>query len=94
MTSRWQELKKEHLPDTWRFFSIAEVAYILGVSRRLVSQWISDGVLPAVRLGPGQRLVRIRADDLNAFVEKYRTGEIPVPTKRDEDGRKEQGGEA
>ena len=90
MTSCWQELKKEHLPDTWRFFSIAEVAYILGVSRRLVSQWISDGVLPAVRLGPGQRLVRVRAEDLNAFLEKYRTGKIE---QRQEEEPKE-GGDA
>ncbi len=78
MSNQWQELKKE-LPETWRFFSIAEVAYILGVSRRLVSQWINDGVLPAIRLGPGQRLVRVRAEDLNAFLERYRTGEIPKP---------------
>jgi len=87
MNDRTHKLKKfnlEDLPEAWQFFSIAEVAYILGVSRRLVSQWISDGVLPAVRLGPGQRLVRVRAEDLNAFLEKYRTKEIPSLKQEDE----------
>ena len=85
MNRRLEDFKKRNLPETWQFFSIPEVAYILGVSRRLVSQWISEGVLPAVRLGPGQRLVRVRAQDLNAFLEKYRTGQIAPPNETEEE---------
>lgn len=49
-------------------YTIPETAAILGVSPRLVSLWIRAGALPALRLGPGQRLLRIRRGDLEAFV--------------------------
>ena len=68
-----KQTKRNDLPPSLQLFSIAEVAYILGISRRLVSKWINEGVLPAVRLGPGQRLVRIRSTDLETFIEKYRS---------------------
>jgi excisionase family DNA binding protein len=57
-------------PDTLDFYTIAETAIILGVSQKLVSTWIKDNVLPAVRLGPGQRLIRIRRVDLEQFIAK------------------------
>jgi excisionase family DNA binding protein len=53
-------------------FTITETAIILGVSRRLVSYWIQEGALPAIRLGPGQRLVRVRVADLEAFLGQAR----------------------
>lgn len=52
-----------------QFFSIAEVAAILGVSRRLVSTWISEGRLPVFRVGRRCRLIRIRKIDLEHFIE-------------------------
>ena len=51
-------------------FTIAECAAILNVSRKLVSLWIRKGDLPALKLGPGQRLVRVRKGDLEAFIER------------------------
>ncbi len=50
-------------------FTIAECAAILNVSRKLISNWIRTGALPAIRLGPGQRLLRVRKQDLEAFIE-------------------------
>ena len=57
-------------PDTLDFYTVAETAAILGVSQKLVFIWVKDQVLPVVRLGPGQRLIRIRRIDLEQFVEK------------------------
>ena len=60
------------LPSALQMFTIAETAVILGVSRRLVSNWIQEGALPAIRLGPGQRLVRVNIGDLEAFIDQAR----------------------
>ena len=60
------------LPSALQMFTIAETAVILGVSRRLVSNWIQEGALPAIRLGPGQRLVRVTVGDLEAFIDQAR----------------------
>lgn len=51
-----------------QFFSTAEVALILGVSRKVVLDWIRDGHLPAFRLGPTHRVIRIRKEDLDSFI--------------------------
>jgi len=60
------------VPPSLQLFTITETAVILGVSRRLVSNWIQEGALPAIRLGPGQRLVRVNIADLEAFIEQAR----------------------
>lgn len=64
-------------PDTLDFYTVTETAAILGVSAKLIFSWIKDEVLPAVRLGPGQRLIRIRRVDLEAFVEQDFEPSIP-----------------
>ncbi len=56
-------------PSISQLLSIDEAATILDVSRKSVSNWIHDGALPAIRLGPSQRLIRIRQEDLEAFIE-------------------------
>jgi excisionase family DNA binding protein len=61
--------KGKELSANLQLLSIQETAAILDVSRKLVSKWIHSGALPAIRLGPGQRLIRIRQDDLEAFIE-------------------------
>ena len=66
------------VPTTLELFTVAETAAILGVSRKLVSQWIRQGALPAIRLGPGQRLLRIRRVDLEAFIAQ---GQIHPPSQ-------------
>src|SRR5919199_3849330 len=48
------------------FYSVSEVAALLGVSRVSVWRWISAGRLPVSRLG--HRTVRIRRDDIERIV--------------------------
>ncbi|MBM3122945.1 MAG: helix-turn-helix domain-containing protein [Chloroflexi bacterium] len=60
------------VPPALELFTLTETAIILGVSRRLVSTWIQEGALPVIRLGPGQRLVRVRVADLEAFLGQAR----------------------
>jgi excisionase family DNA binding protein len=64
-------------PDTLDFYTVTETAAILGVSEKLVFTWIKDEVLPAIRLGPGRRLLRVRRVDLEEFVEKDFEPSIP-----------------
>jgi excisionase family DNA binding protein len=64
-------------PDALDFYTVAETALILGVSQKLVFTWIKDGVLPAIRLGPGQRLIRVRRVDLETFVETEFQPSVP-----------------
>ncbi len=59
------------VPASLEFYTVAETAAILGVSRRLVTNWIHDGALPVIRLGPGQRLLRIKRADLESFIGQY-----------------------
>jgi excisionase family DNA binding protein len=59
---------RSDLPSTLQFFSTAEVATILRVSRKLVNHWVHDGQLPAFRMGTEGRIIRIRLDDLEAFI--------------------------
>jgi excisionase family DNA binding protein len=58
----------------WRLYTTAEAAAILNVSLRTVQGWIRDGTLPHARLGDGGRLVRIRAQDLEDFIQQLETG--------------------
>ena len=73
----WEERKsnrnksqKPQRPDSLDLYTVAETAAILNVSKRLVFEWIRENALPVVRLGPGQRLIRIRRSDLEQFIEK------------------------
>jgi excisionase family DNA binding protein len=54
--------------ENLQFFSVAEVAAILGVSRKLVASWIHEGRLPVFRLGSTHRVMRIRRQDLDTFI--------------------------
>ncbi|NOZ04734.1 MAG: helix-turn-helix domain-containing protein [Chloroflexi bacterium] len=51
-------------------YTPAEAAAILNVSLRTLQKWLAMGDIPFTRLGPGARLIRIRADDLMKFVER------------------------
>ena len=65
------ELTKTNVThSSLELFTVAECAAILNVSRKLIGNWIREGALPAVRLGPGQRLIRIRKQDLEHFIEQ------------------------
>ena len=56
-----------HGPD--RFFSISEVAELVGVVTRTVRRWIKDKLLVAHRIG---RVLRIADADLRAFLATHR----------------------
>jgi len=60
--------KPENLPETLDLYTIAEICAILSVSQKVVRGWIKAGLLPAIRLGPGQRLLRVRRVALEAFI--------------------------
>ncbi len=89
MTDR-QTNRVKAVPPSLELFTVAEAASILGVSRKLVSSWIRQGLLPAIRLGPGQRLLRIRRVDLEAFIADW---QIQPPSQRlpSTDGEEELG---
>ncbi len=70
--------KSGAVPASLELFTVAETAAILGVSRRLVTNWIHDGALPVIRLGPGQRLLRIKRADLELFIGQY-GGDLKEP---------------
>ena len=60
------------------FYSVSEVAGMLGVSRVSVWRWVSAGRLPVARLG--HRTVRIRRDDVDRIVRPFRGGRAqPAP---------------
>jgi excisionase family DNA binding protein len=54
-------------PD--RFYSISEVAELVGVVTRTVRRWIDDKLLVAHRIG---RVLRIAEADLQAFFAAHR----------------------
>jgi len=63
------------IPPELRLYTPAEAASILNVSMRTLQGWIREEQLPHTRLGEGGRLVRIRAGDLQQFIERnYRRG--------------------
>ncbi len=57
-----------------KLYTTKEVAAILSVSLRTVQSWIRNGSMPHVRLGQGHRLVRIRAQDLESFIQQSYQG--------------------
>src|SRR5713226_6436668 len=59
------------------YYSIAEVAALLGVSRVSVWRWITAGRLPVTRLG--HRTVRVKRDDLVRIVRPSRQSSLSTP---------------
>jgi excisionase family DNA binding protein len=67
------------LPTKFHFFSVAEIAIILGTSTKLVHEWINLGILRSFRLGPKSRLIRISYQDLEKFIDDHiKSGEIKI----------------
>ncbi len=54
-----------------KLYTTAETAAILNISLRTVQSWIRNGTLPHIRLGEAGRLVRIRAEDLEALIQRH-----------------------
>jgi excisionase family DNA binding protein len=58
------------------YYSVSEVAALLGVSRVSIWRWISAGRLPVSRLG--HRTVRIRREDVDHLVRPQHAAELPT----------------
>lgn len=70
------------LPTSLQLFTVTEVAIILGVDADLVNQWITDGTLPFLQLGKEKIFVRVRAQDLETFIDtQIRVGKIKITKK-------------
>jgi len=79
-----ETLQKQDVPANLQFFSIAEVALIMDVSVRLVRQWVEAGLLPVFHIGPGNRLMRVRRQDLEQFIETHvRTRQVESAVNRE-----------
>src|SRR5512145_1302557 len=62
---------------TGRFLTSAEVASLVGVSPRTVSNWIRDGHLRAHRTAGGH--ARVSAEDLQRFLDERGIRPLPTP---------------
>lgn len=54
--------------DQPRYLKVAEAAARLSVTPRFIQKQIADGKLRAHRVSDSERIVRVRADDLEALV--------------------------
>jgi hypothetical protein len=54
-----------------------------------VTEWISAGALPVVRLGPSGRLARVRQVDLEAFIDRGLSGSVPARERAGEEADSE-----
>ena len=59
------------LPEDKLFWSVEEVADLLGVNYQLIYRQVREGKLPALRVG---RIYRIKKADLEAYLERNTTG--------------------
>lgn len=61
------------MPKTNTYLSLADAAGRLNVSTRTLRRHISEGTLPAYRIGA--RLIKVRVDDVDALLR-------PIPATR------------
>jgi excisionase family DNA binding protein len=57
------------IEDPPAFVSLDEAALLLGVSSRTFRRRVADGSVPAYRVGPPGSRVRLRVDELLAWLE-------------------------
>lgn len=55
---------------TTTYLTVRQVAEQWGVSKSIVYALVSDGVLPALRVGRGRGTIRIKASDALAYEER------------------------
>lgn len=56
-----------------KLLTVNDVAQTLSVSNSLVYQLVATGKLPCHRIGTGRGAIRVRRDDLEAFLAECRT---------------------
>ena len=62
-----------------KYYSLEEVAELLGVTYQLIYKLVRNGELPSFRIG---KVYRVTDEDLHAYLENSRVGkaeEMPVP---------------
>jgi excisionase family DNA binding protein len=70
------------LPTKFHFFTVTEVAIILGTTSKKVREWIDQGLLPSFQMGPNSKLTRVSYQALEGFIDAHvRTGEFKLPEK-------------
>jgi excisionase family DNA binding protein len=67
------------MSDAVRLYSVAQAAEQLSVSRYYIYDRINEGLLPVVELGTGRAKQRVRADDLQAFIDARTFGSPQSP---------------
>jgi excisionase family DNA binding protein len=72
------------MPTTTNWITVKQAADRAGVSLALVYRWIGEGRLPHFRMGSrGTRgTVRIKPDDLDAFLETLRAPSPELPRRK------------
>ena len=63
-----------------KFYTVAEAAKLLKVSRQTIYRLIDEGKLPAVRL---KRCLRIQEKDLREFIKRHKEGGFPPSLSED-----------
>jgi excisionase family DNA binding protein len=71
------------MPDEFLTVYVYEVAELLKMNAQTIRNWIDQGKLPAVRVGP--RRVRIKQADLDRFLKAGEIVEAPAEPERDEE---------
>jgi len=63
---------------TKNYLTVADAAYFASISRRSLYKFLHDPVnpLPHFRLGTTGRLIRIKKDDLENWMENFRAGNM------------------
>jgi len=70
------------LPTKFHFFTVTEVAIILGTTSKKVREWIDQGLLRSFHMGLNSKLTRVSYQDLESFIDAHvRTGEFTLPDK-------------
>ncbi|MBN1583833.1 MAG: helix-turn-helix domain-containing protein [Anaerolineae bacterium] len=74
----------QRTPSIPKLYAPVEIAEMLSVSLRTVRKWISDGQLAHTRLSASERLIRVREEDLVAFLNRsYQPVQI-TPRERED----------
>lgn len=62
------------MTEAVRLYPVSKAADLLGVSVNYIYDRIQEGVIPVVELGTGRAKQRVRADDLQAFIDSRTYG--------------------
>ena len=71
-----------HATRSPELLAVPAVAERLNVNKATVYRWITEGRIPAVRLGPPRRPLRIPADELDEWLYSNPTGLDASSTRR------------